>query len=111
MGYDIKYAPCTAIKSQTLADFVDEWIEVQTPSPDIAHEYWTLYFDGSVMGPGVGAGVVLISPKGNKLHYTIRLHFLASNNVIEYEGLINSLCIAVELGATDSTPVVTPSWW
>jgi ribonuclease HI len=44
--------------------------------------------------------MVLISPEGNKLCYTIRLHFLASNNVAEYEGLINGLCIAIELGAT-----------
>jgi ribonuclease H / adenosylcobalamin/alpha-ribazole phosphatase len=52
------------------------------------------------MGPGAGAGVVLISPEGNKLHYMIRLHFSALNNVIEYEGLINGLRIAIELGAT-----------
>jgi hypothetical protein len=60
MSYDIKYAPLTAIKSQALADFVAKWTKVQTLTPDITHEYWTLYFDGSVMGPGAGAGVVLI---------------------------------------------------
>ena len=59
-----------------------------------------MYFDGSVMAPGSGAGVVLISLDGSRLRYVIRLHFLASNNVAEYEALINGLCIAVELGAT-----------
>jgi ribonuclease HI len=59
-----------------------------------------MYFDGLVMGPGVGAGVVVISPEGNKLRYTIRLHFPTSNNVAEYEGLINSVRIAIELGVT-----------
>jgi probable phosphoglycerate mutase len=44
--------------------------------------------------------VVLISPDGNSLRYTIHLHFLASNNVAEYVGLINGLRIAIELGAT-----------
>jgi hypothetical protein len=29
MGYDIKYVPCTAIKSQALADLVAEWMEVR----------------------------------------------------------------------------------
>jgi ribonuclease HI len=29
----------------------------------------------------------------------IRLHFPASNNIVEYEGLINGLCITIELGA------------
>jgi hypothetical protein len=100
MGYDLKYAPRTAIKSQALADFMAEWTKVQTPTPNIAHEYWTLYVDGSLMGPGAEASIVLISPEGNKLHYTIRLHFLASNNVAEYEGLINGLRISIGLGAT-----------
>ena len=59
-----------------------------------------MYFDGSVMAPGSGAGVVLISPDGSRLHYAICLHFLASNNTTEYEALINGLCIAIELGAT-----------
>ena len=53
-----------------------------------------------MMAPGLGAGVVLISPDGSRLCYAIRLHFLASNDAVEYEALINRLCIAVELGAT-----------
>ena len=59
-----------------------------------------MYFDGSVMAPGSGAGVVLISPNGSWLRYAIRLHYLASNNATEYEALINGLHIAIELGAT-----------
>ena len=43
--------------------------------------------------------MVLISPDGSTLCYAIRLHFLASNNAVEYEALINGLCIAIELGA------------
>ena len=60
----------------------------------------TMYFDGSIMAPGLGAGVVLISLDGSRLCYAIRLHFLALNNAMEYEALINGLCIAIELGAT-----------
>ena len=59
-----------------------------------------MYFDGSIMAPGSGAGVVLISLDGSRLRYTIRLHFSASNNAVEYEALINRLRIAIELGAT-----------
>ena len=81
-------------------DFVAEWTEVQLPTSDVTHEYWTMYFDGSVMAPGLGAGVVLISPDGSRLCYAIRLHFSASNNAMEYEALINGLRIAIELGAT-----------
>ena len=39
MGYDIKFVPRTAIKSQALADFIAEWMEVQAPTPEISHEY------------------------------------------------------------------------
>ena len=100
MGHDIRYIPYTAIKSQALTDFVTEWTEVQLPTLDVTHEYWMMYFDGSVMAPGSGAGVVLISSDGSRLRYAIRLHFSASNNVVEYEALINGLCIAIELDAT-----------
>ena len=80
-------------------DFVTEWTEVQLLTPNVTHEYWTMYFDGSIMVPGSGAGVVLISPDGSRLRYAIRLHFSASNNAGEYEAFINGLCIAIELGA------------
>ena len=59
-----------------------------------------MYFDGSVMAPGLGTGVVLIFPDGSRLRYEIRLHFSASNNAVEYEALINGLRIAIRLGTT-----------
>ena len=99
MGHDIRYTPHAAIKSQALMDFIAEWTQVQLPTPDVSHEYWTMYFNGSVMAPGSRAGVVLISPDGSRLHYAICLHFLASNNAAEYEALINGLRITIELGA------------
>jgi hypothetical protein len=62
------------------------------------------------MGTGVGAGVVLISPEGKMLRYTIRLNFLAANNIAEYEGLINGLCIAIEReGLLDVPRCMSPS--
>ena len=75
-------------------------MEVQLPTPNVTHEYWTMYFDRSIMAPGSGARMVLISLDGSRLRYAIHLHFSASNNVTEYEALINRLCIAIELGAT-----------
>ena len=70
-------------------DFITEWMEVQLPTPDVTHEYWTMYFDGPIMVPGLGARVVLISLDRSMLRYAIRLHFLASNNATECETLIN----------------------
>jgi ribonuclease HI len=97
MGQNITYALRNAIKSQVLADFVAEWMEMQTPPVPIEHETWTMYFDGSVMKEGAGVGLAFISPLGVRMEYMARLHFPASNNTAEYEALINGLWITIEL--------------
>jgi ribonuclease HI len=50
------------------------------------------------MKTGAGAGLHFISPLGKHLRYVLRLHFPASNNVAEYEALVNGLRITIELG-------------
>jgi ribonuclease HI len=57
-----------------------------------------MYFDGSLMKTGAGAGLLFISPLGKHVRYVLRLHFPVSNTVAEYEALVNGLRIAVELG-------------
>ena len=57
-----------------------------------------MHFDGSKMRTGLGASVVLTSPKGNKLKYVLQVHFAASNNIAECEALIHGLRLAKELG-------------
>jgi ribonuclease HI len=57
-----------------------------------------MFFDGSLMKTGAGAGLLFVSPLGKHLRYMLRLHFPASNNVAEYEALVNGLRIAIELG-------------
>jgi ribonuclease HI len=98
MGETLAYAPRKAIKSQILADFVVEWTDTQLPPPQIQAECWTLYFDGSVMKTGAGAGLLFISPLGEHMRYAVRLHFPASNNMAEYEALLCGLKIAIEIG-------------
>jgi ribonuclease HI len=98
MGETLSFAPRKAIKSQILADFLAEWTDTQLPTTPIQPELWTMYFDGSLMKTGAGAGLLFVSPLGKHLRYVIRLHFPASNNVAEYEALVNRLRIAIELG-------------
>jgi ribonuclease HI len=50
------------------------------------------------MKKGAGVGLVFVSHLGVHMRYTVRIHFPASNNVTEYEALINGLHITVELG-------------
>src|SRR6266542_1514539 len=71
---------------------------MQTPVITEKLEYWTMYFDGSLMVEGAGAGIVLISPTGERLKYILQIYFPASNNAAEYEALLHGLCIAISLG-------------
>jgi ribonuclease HI len=60
-----------------------------------------MYFDGSKRVQGAGAGVVLISPQGDKLKYVLRMSFpQASNNEAEYEALLHGMKMAKACGAT-----------
>jgi ribonuclease HI len=98
MGETLSFVPRKAIKSQVLADFLAEWVDTQLSTAPIQPELWTMYFDGSLMKTGAGAGLLFISPLGKHLRYVLRLHFPASNNVAEYEALVNGLRVAIELG-------------
>ena len=57
-----------------------------------------MFFDGSLMKTGAGASLLFISPLRKHVRYVLRLHFPASNNVAEYEALVNGLRITVKLG-------------
>jgi hypothetical protein len=72
---DITYKKRKAIKLQVLPDFTAEWLELQSTGPPDLSSVWTMYFDGSKRVQGIGAGVVLISPHGDKLKYVLRMSF------------------------------------
>ncbi|XP_056685551.1 uncharacterized protein [Spinacia oleracea] len=106
-GFDIKYQPRTAVKSQALADFVADF------SPDLekiaddevklinnVEETWTLFVEGSSNFRGAGLGVVLKSPQGDMIAQEICCDFKATNNEAEYEALIAGMTLAGELGAS-----------
>jgi ribonuclease HI len=59
-----------------------------------------MYFDRSYTLKGAGATVMLIAPPppgGDILKYTIHLEFLATNNIVEYYGLVIGLRLAKHL--------------
>jgi hypothetical protein len=68
MGETLAYAPHKAIKSQILVDFIAKWTDTQLPLPQIQAGP-ALYFDGSVMKTGAGAGLLFISPLGEHMRY------------------------------------------
>jgi hypothetical protein len=62
MGETLSYAPRKAIKSQVSADFLAKWTDTQLPPAQLQTELWTMYFDGSLMKTGAGAGLLFVSP-------------------------------------------------
>ena len=56
-----------------------------------------MYFDGSLMKKGAGVGLVFVTPIGVRMRYMVHTHFSPSNNVAEYEALINGLRITIKL--------------
>jgi ribonuclease HI len=96
--YDVEFVSRWVIKSQTLVDFIAKWADSGLRGIDELTNYWVMYFDGSYTLKGAGAGVVLIPPEGDILKYAIQLKFLATNNIVEYEGLVNGLRLAKDLG-------------
>ena len=72
-----------------------------------------MFFDGSKMLNGSGAGVVLVSPRGDKLSYVLPIHYNSSNNEANSYQLKGStwvkfsesdLSIPLGAGAIISTP-------
>ena len=56
-----------------------------------------MYFDGALNINSAGASILFITPTKDKLHYVLRIHFLASNNAVEYEACLHGLRITIEL--------------
>ena len=70
-AHTIPYEPRTAIKSQALVDFMIDWAKIQYLLLAPYSTHWKMHFDGSKMRGGLGAGIVLTSPKGDRLEYVL----------------------------------------
>lgn len=58
---------------------------------------WTLYFDGSKSSDGAGASCTLINLEGVKTTLTCRLEFECTNNIVEYEALVQGMYKEIRL--------------
>ncbi|XP_074299286.1 uncharacterized protein LOC141630353 [Silene latifolia] len=105
-GYDLKFEPRTAIKSQALADFVSDLSptlqeqtdsEILTISEAKREQVWELHVDGASNTKRAGVGLVLKSPQGEQIIQAVRCEFKATNNDAEYEALILGLQLALEM--------------
>ena len=86
--FNVRYRQKTAIKGQVLVDFVMEFTSTE-PAKDAQTttdlSIWKLSVDGASNAQGSGAGLILTSPEGIDIEYTLKFGFHTSNNEAEYE--------------------------
>nr|XP_009400993.1 PREDICTED: uncharacterized protein LOC103985108 [Musa acuminata subsp. malaccensis] len=99
--HDIRYIPWTAIKAQSVADFIAELTPITGEEPEPPCETWTLHVDGSANAKGASAGLVLVAPDGRSIERSFRFGFRATNNEAEYEALLAGLQLALEMRVSD----------
>ena len=103
--FDIEYKPRTSIKGQAVADFISEFTQSDSVltrensgEDNWMNPVWKMFVDGSTNQEGSVVGIVLESPKQEKMVKAFRLEFPVSNNEAEYEALLTGLKMARELG-------------
>ena len=96
--FDVQYRPRTAIKGQIVANFIAEYTQAEDKGAE-GQKLWSIHMDGSLNQHSRGAGVVILTTKGDKIECMIRLDFPTTNNEAEYEALLVGLDLAKAAGA------------
>jgi hypothetical protein len=97
--YDLEYMPLTMVKGQVIADFIMEHnIESCKDMCVVEEDTWKMFFDVSVCTQGQAIGCFIISPRGIEYEISIQLEFWCTNNLAEYEALISSLEVLLDMG-------------
>ncbi|KAG5540845.1 hypothetical protein RHGRI_020924 [Rhododendron griersonianum] len=110
--FDISCVTPKAIKCQALADLLAQFPSGQcepledclpgdgfeTLAASTDEQHWTLSFDGAAGSGSGGAGIVLQTEEGDRVHLAYKLNFPCSNNEAEYEALILGLKAAKKRG-------------
>ena len=86
---------CTKLYTSNCKDLISSScnFSLELTDPNI----WTRYFDGSKNKEGVGVGFQLIDSHGNRTMIACLLEFECTNNVAEYEALIQGLRKSLDL--------------
>ena len=95
---DIQYCPRTAIKGQLVVDFIVEFTLMEGQGVEEIPQ-WSIHTDESSNKQAGGVGVVLHTPKGDKIECMIRLDLPTTNNEVKYKALVAGLDLAKAAGA------------
>nr|GEV44856.1 reverse transcriptase domain-containing protein [Tanacetum cinerariifolium] len=96
------HVPAKDVSEKTSpSDFLTEMPDESPPATPVVETQqvsWTLFTNGLSCVDGSSVGLILTSPEGTEFTNAPRFQFTASNNKAEYEALIASLRIAVQMG-------------
>ena len=81
------------MKGQMVADFIAEFTLMEGQGAEVVPQ-WNVHIDGSSNRQAGGVGVVLRTPKEDKIECMICLNFPTTNNEAEYEALVAGLDLA-----------------
>ncbi|KAI3770601.1 hypothetical protein L6452_01741 [Arctium lappa] len=96
----IYYVSKTLLDAETSPELEEAMMSNELIVATLHDTTWTLDVDGSSNIRGTSLGVILQSPQGGKIVYSIRCDFKETNNEAEYEALIARIKIAHDLGET-----------
>ncbi|XP_057999102.1 uncharacterized protein LOC131177943 [Hevea brasiliensis] len=111
--YDIVYMTKKVVKGNVIVDLLVEnpiddyealnfefpYEHVNAVSTDIEghDDVWEMYFNGAVNISDNGIAAVLLSPDGNHFPVAVKLKFMCTNNIAEYEACVRGLQAAIEM--------------
>ena len=81
-----------------MADFIAEFTFLDEDNLTNGAEQWTIQNDGSSAQKRGEVGVVITAHDGEILKYGVQLKFPATNNEVEYEGILTGLKLGKALG-------------
>jgi hypothetical protein len=61
------------------------------PPSELEEMVWSMDFDGAKSKHGSRVGFLLCDPKGKEIPFSLQLEFPNTNNMVEYEALVQGL--------------------
>ncbi|GJX28429.1 reverse transcriptase domain-containing protein [Tanacetum coccineum] len=110
--HDIEFKGRNSVKGQILADFLAEIPSIEdkdtkTKNPGATNKtptlenIWKLYTEEALSSDGSGARLMFSGLEGKGFTYALRFEFETTNNEAEYEALLASLQIAIDMEIKD----------
>ena len=80
-------------------DFIAKFTLPKDDNPTNETKQWMIQTDSLLVQKRRGARIIIVTPDGEMLRYGVQLKFPATNNEVEYEGILTGLRLGKALRA------------